>query len=271
MGDHGDPLLGAPLDHAAPERLVVVRAERDLDGRDRRQFERLVQLETVDVREPDVPHETFVCEPGQRTHRRSPWSPRVGHMDQVEVDREAVESGEARFAVGANRLRTAVGDPAATGSRHAALGHDPRGGIGLRAPETMGEQPFVVPVRPRGVEHGDSRLGGGRDRLESLLLVPVLVRRHPHAAETDAELRGGEPAGVSQAGVLTALVTALVVARRSGHDLLRIVARDLGEEPLGRRAAKRRRRPPAVRDQDVAAPNDVLETGRRRHAVTLAA
>src|ERR687897_47781 len=99
----------------APERLVVVRAERDLDGRDRRELERLVQLEPVDVREPDVPYEAFVCEPGQRAHRGAPRSPRVGHMDEVEVDREAVESSEARFAVGANRLRTAVGDPAATG------------------------------------------------------------------------------------------------------------------------------------------------------------
>ena len=39
---------------------------------------------------------------------------------------------------------------------------------------------------------------------------------------------------------------------------------------LGRRAAKPRCRSPAVPDQDVAAPDDVLETGRRRHAVTLA-
>ena len=249
--------------------MVVVRTERDLDGRDRGELERFVQLGAVDVRETDVPHEPFVCEPGQRTHRGAPRGPRIGNMDEVEVDREAVESGEARLAICADRLRAAVGDPAATGPRHAALGHDPRGDIGLRAPETMGEQPFVVPVRPRGVEDGDSRLGGGRDRRESLLLVTVLVRRHPHAAETDAELRGGEPAGVSQAGVLTALVAALVVARRSGHDLLRIAARDLGEKPLGRAAAERRRRPPAVRDQDVAAPNAILETGRRRHAFTL--
>ena len=53
--------------------------------------------------------------------------------------------------------------------------------------------------------------------------------------------------------------------------MLRVVVHDLGEKALRRLPAKRRCRSPAVCDQDVTAPNDVLETGRRRHAVTLAA
>ena len=73
------------------------------------------------------------------------------------------------------------------------------------AAESAGEQPLVVAelvvaaaVRARGVEHGDARLGGGRDRLERELLVAVLVRRQAHAAETDAELRGGKPSRATQ-------------------------------------------------------------------------
>ena len=62
---------------------------------------------------PDVPHEPVVDEPRQRAHRRSPRRPRIGRVDEVEVDRQAVERGEARLAVGADRLRAAVRDPRA--------------------------------------------------------------------------------------------------------------------------------------------------------------
>ena len=66
-------------------------------------------------------------------------------MDEVEVDRQAVESGEARFAVGADRLRAAVRDPRAAGARHAALRHDPRARVRAGAAEAAGQQPLVVP------------------------------------------------------------------------------------------------------------------------------
>ena len=55
-------------------------------------------------------------------------------MDEVEVDREAVQRREARFAVGADRLRAAVRDPRAAGPAHAALRHDPR----ARSPHRSG-------------------------------------------------------------------------------------------------------------------------------------
>ena len=42
--DHGDAELGAALDYPASKRAVVVDAERDLDGRDRRELDRLVEL-----------------------------------------------------------------------------------------------------------------------------------------------------------------------------------------------------------------------------------
>jgi hypothetical protein len=45
----------------------------------------------------------------------------------------------------------------------------------------------------RSVEHGHTRLGGGRDRLTGKLLVAALLGRHAHAAESDAELRRVKP------------------------------------------------------------------------------
>ena len=61
------------------------------------------------------------------------------------------------------------------------------------AVERPGEQQLVVPVCAPGVEHGDPRRGGGRDRFEGELLVEGLVRRHAHAAEADSELRRRQP------------------------------------------------------------------------------
>ena len=70
---------------------VVERAERDLDGRDRGELERLVQLPAVDVRDPDATHEALVDEPRESAHRRSPRRSRIGCVDEVEVDREPVQ------------------------------------------------------------------------------------------------------------------------------------------------------------------------------------
>jgi hypothetical protein len=128
--DHGDPGLGAAFDDSSPEGAVVVGAERDLDSADWCELERLLQLAAVDVCEPDARHEAFVGESGQGAHGRTPRRPRIGRVDEVEVDRQAVQGGEARLAVGAQRLRATVRDPAAVGPRHAALRHDPRGLVG---------------------------------------------------------------------------------------------------------------------------------------------
>ena len=127
------PSLGAALDHAAAQRAIVERAERDLHGRDRRELERLVELRPVDVRDAHAPHEPVVDEPRQRAQRRPPRRPRIGRVEQVEVDRQAVERREARLAVGPDRLRAPVGQPAAARPRHAALGHDARRGGAARA------------------------------------------------------------------------------------------------------------------------------------------
>ena len=54
VGEGCDPELGAALDDATAERAVVDRAQRDLDGRDRRKLERLVELRAVDVRDSDA-------------------------------------------------------------------------------------------------------------------------------------------------------------------------------------------------------------------------
>src|SRR3954451_2942306 len=105
MGDHGDPEVRAPRDDATAERSVVVHAQRDLDGGDRSQLERLVELLPTDVRYADAPHETVIREPRQRAERGRPRRPRIGRVDEIEVDRQPVERGEARLAVAVNRLR----------------------------------------------------------------------------------------------------------------------------------------------------------------------
>jgi hypothetical protein len=117
-------------------------------------------------------------------------------MDQVEVDRQAVQSGKARLAVAENRLRAPVRHPSAPGPRHAALGNDARVPLRPIAAKSAGEQPFVLTewdlaptVRARGVEHGYTRPGGGRDRRDRTLLVVNLVGRQAHASESDAQLR----------------------------------------------------------------------------------
>ena len=189
MREQREPELLAALDDAAAESSVVERRERDLHGRDRCELERLVELGAVDVREPDPPHEAVVREPRQRAYRRPPRRPRVGRVQEVEVDREAVERGETRLAVGADRLRAAVRHPGAAGTGHAALGHDPGGLRRAAAAQCAREQLLVVLVRTRRVEDGYPRLGGGRDRLERRL------GRQPHAAEADPQLRRIEPGG----------------------------------------------------------------------------
>ena len=153
---HCDPFLRAPVDDAPAQRAVVERAERDLDRRDRRQLERLVELPAVDVRETDAADETVVDEPRERAHRRAPRRARIRRVQEVEVDRQPVECGETRLAVGADRLRSAVGNPGAAGARHPALRHDPRALVRATRTQRSSEQGLVVAVRARRVEDGDA-------------------------------------------------------------------------------------------------------------------
>ena len=200
VGDQRDTRLGASLDQADAERPVVDHAQGDLHRGDRSEPERFVHLTAVHVREADARHQAVLDEPGERAHRRPPRRSRVGSVEEVEVDREPVERLETRLAVRADRLRAAVGDPGTLRPRHAALRHDPRSRVGATRTQSTGEQPLVVaellrpePVRARGVEHGDACACGGRDGRERSLLVPVGVRREPHAAEPDLQLAGAGP------------------------------------------------------------------------------
>ena len=116
----------------------------------------------------------------RRADRRPPGRPRIGCVDQVEVDREAVERREARLAVGADRLRATVGRPGAADPPHAALRHDPRASLRADPTERAGEQPLVVAELPfavtvgaGGVEDRDTGPGCRGDRRERALLVAV--------------------------------------------------------------------------------------------------
>src|SRR5262249_43516404 len=116
------------------------------------------------------------------------------------VDRKPVERGDARLAVGADRLRTAVGDPGASGPGHSALRDDPRA-LGTGGAERAYEQPLVaaglVAVGMRGVEDGDPGLNRCGDRLIRV------VGRKPHAAEPDADGGRVEPGAGQGASVST--------------------------------------------------------------------
>ena len=176
VGDHRDSELGAAFDDTSAQSPVVEGADRDLDGRDRRELHGLVQLRAVDVADADARDQAVGDEPCERANRRRPRRARIRRVEQVEVDRQPAECLEARLAVGADRLRATVRDPRAIRSRHAALRHDPHS---VRVTERASEQLLVALVGPRGVEHGDPGVEGSGDRLVRLL-------REPHAAEADA-------------------------------------------------------------------------------------
>ena len=172
VSDQREAELGAARDHAASQRAVLQRAQSDLHGRDRCQLERFVELGAGHVREPDAAHQSLLDETGERAHRRSPRCPRVGRMDQEQVDRQSIERRDARFAISSDCLRAAIRHPRATGSRHAALGDDPCAPLPSRGAEPAGQQALVVtepgsvwPVRVRGIEHRYAGAGGGQDRV----------------------------------------------------------------------------------------------------------
>ena len=143
-------------------------------------LQRDVELGAVDVANADPGDEAFVDERRECTGGRRQRDARIGRVQEVQIDRHAVEGVETRLAVRSDRPRSAVGNPGAAGPRHAALRHDARAGD---VPECPGDE-RLVPVRPSGVEHGDAGLRCGGDRGEGVLLV----RGQPHAPEPDAEL-----------------------------------------------------------------------------------
>jgi hypothetical protein len=193
VGDHGDPQLGASLNEAAAHRAVVEHAERDLHRGDRGERDRLLELRPVDVRDAHLPHEPLIPEAGERAQRCRPGRARIGGVNEVGVDGQSVERGEACVAVGADRLGAAIRHPCAVRSRHASLGDDARslGGAGLA--HRARQQTLAVAIRPSGVEHGDPGLERGRDRLRGL---------QAHASEADAKLGRLKPGGHAPAAAL---------------------------------------------------------------------
>ena len=87
----------------------------------------------------DRPTRSTMCWSSRRAsapHGGSPGRPRVRGVDQVQVDRQTVERGEARLAVGEDRLRAAVRDPGAGragSSRPWSRSADARGGFAVPA------------------------------------------------------------------------------------------------------------------------------------------
>ena len=199
VGHDDQPGLEATLDDTAAERGVVERAQRNLDRRQRSELERLVELRAIDVGDADARSQPVFVDPSERANRRPPRNPRVGSVQQIEVDRQAGERGQARFAVSPEGAGPPVRYPVAARSRHAALRDDPRQGR-VASTESAGEQPLVVPelglvapVGPGGVEDGDAAIDSRGDRLDGALLLSVGVGREPHAAKADPQLGGVEP------------------------------------------------------------------------------
>ena len=120
-------------------------------------------------------------------------------MHEVEVDRQAVERRQARLAVGADRLRATVRPTPADRAIppfvtiRAIASAPPRGSARARSrslwPSSRSSRPYERAVSKTVTPALDRR----RDRPQRELLVAALVRRQPHAAEPDAELRGGQP------------------------------------------------------------------------------
>src|SRR5262249_50266488 len=106
------------------------------------------------------------------------------------------ERVQPRFAVSRERLRPAVGHPAAAASCHTALRDNPRAPVAAAGPQRPGHQALVVPeasslwrVGLGGVEHAYTGPGSGSDGVERELLI----RRQTHAAEADPQLGGVKP------------------------------------------------------------------------------
>ena len=121
MRDHRDSGVDAPLDHPSAQRAIVEDAQGDLDRRDRRELERVVELSAIDVRHADPLDDALLDQAREGADRRSPRRPRIGSVEQIQIDLDAVQSDSARFAVTANRLGAPVRHPAAARSRQPPL------------------------------------------------------------------------------------------------------------------------------------------------------
>ena len=144
VGDDDQPGLEAALDDTAAERRVVERAQRNLDRRQRSELERLVELRAIDVGDADARSQPVFVDPSERANRRPPRNPRVGSVQQIEVDRQAGERGQARFAVSPEGAGPPVRYPVAARSRHAALRDDPRQGAS-QAPRARASSRSLCP------------------------------------------------------------------------------------------------------------------------------
>ena len=200
MGDHRDATLGAEVEQPCSHCAVIERAQCHLDGGDLDEVDGLFQPTSIDVREPHAPDRAFVEQACEGAQRRPPGCSRVRRMDEVQVDRQPVQGGEARLAIAENRLGATVRNPAAVRPRHASFGHDPRAPIRAASAQRPGDEPLVAAhvrltgsVRVRGVEDGDPGIDGGGDRVARKRVVTIGVGRDAHAAETDAKVVGSEP------------------------------------------------------------------------------
>ena len=172
-----------------------------------RERERLVELPAVDVRDADAPHEPVVDEPGQRAHGRAPRRPRIGRVEEVEVDRAARRA--PRGSPRSRRESPSRGRPAIQPPPVAlippfvtiARGRAPR--RSARRARASSRSLWPSSVRPGPYARAVSNTvmpasSGGRDRRERALLVALGVRRQAHAAEADAQLRRVKPFRASQ-------------------------------------------------------------------------
>jgi hypothetical protein len=209
--DEHDPLARASLHHPAAQDAVVERAQPDLHSGDRSQGQRLVEQPPVHVADADPPGEALGVDPLERPHGGRPRGARVGRVEQVEVDLEAVERGEAGLAVGHDGPGAPVRNPGAAGAGHAALGDDAGAPLDARLPERARQEGFILVVGPGGVEDRDPGFGSRHDRLEP-------AGGEAHAAQADPQLVRLEPAGrhPSCQRVISSIASALVRSRCTG-------------------------------------------------------
>src|SRR5438477_97342 len=82
---------------------------------------------------------------GESADRGAPRRPWIGGVDQVEVDWQAAQRGQAGLAVAEDPLGPSIGHPAAGRTRHPALGHDARAGGDAGTGQRAGQEPLVLP------------------------------------------------------------------------------------------------------------------------------
>jgi len=162
MREDRDVVREAILDHAAEDRVVAPHAELDLDGRDRRDGARLLDLPDVDVAQANRLDEPVAPQCLERTGARRQRRARIGRVQLIEVDAIDAERPPARLARGDEMARTAIGDPASLRTSQTALGGDTDArAIAVPAAEGARNQPLVVSgvVRIEAV-----RIGGVEER-----------------------------------------------------------------------------------------------------------